>query len=83
MPYLSLGLAATEHSLKANGTEETSLSLGPVLGGGLEVAVQDNWRLRADYTLTGIIDDTSKFGGTDVKRTSGNHRLMIGLSRSF
>jgi len=83
MPYLSLGLAATEHSLKANGTEKNSVSIGPVLGGGLEVAVTQDWHIRADYSLTGIIDDRARYGGASVKRTSGNHRLMIGLSRSF
>ncbi|WP_417711452.1 outer membrane protein [Roseibium aggregatum] len=83
MPYLSLGIAATEHSLKANGTERNSVSVGPVLGGGVEVAVMDAWHLRADYSLTGILDETARFGGTKVDQTAGNHRLMIGLSRSF
>ena len=83
MPYLSLGIAATEHSLKANGTERNSVSIGPVLGGGLEVAVTDDWHIRADYSVTGIIDDKAKYGGSSVKRTSANHRLMIGVSRSF
>ncbi|QFT31529.1 OmpA-like transmembrane domain protein [Labrenzia sp. THAF82] len=83
MPYVSVGLAATEHSLEANGKERSSVSLGPVLGAGLEVAVQDKWRLRADYSVTGIVDDKANYGGTSVKRASGNHRFMIGLSRSF
>jgi opacity protein-like surface antigen len=83
MPYLSLGIAATEHSLKANGTERNSVSLGPVLGGGVEVAVTDAWHLRADYSLTGILDDTARFGGTKVDQKAGSHRFMIGLSRSF
>lgn len=83
MPYLSAGLAATEHSLKANGKERTSVSVGPVIGGGLEVAFRDNWRLRADYTLTGIIDDKANYGGTSVERASGNQRFMIGVSRAF
>lgn len=83
MPYLSAGIAATEHSLTANGKEETSVSVGPVVGAGLEVALKDRWRVRADYSLTGIIDDTTRFGGTDVERMSGNQRLMLGISRSF
>lgn len=83
MPYVSVGVAATEHSLKANGKEKSSVSLGPVFGGGLEVAVQENWRVRADYSLTGIIDDKSNFGGTSVSRNSGNHRFMLGISRAF
>ncbi|WP_299480989.1 outer membrane beta-barrel protein [uncultured Roseibium sp.] len=83
MPYLSAGIAATEHSLTANGKEETSVSIGPVVGAGLEVALKDRWRVRADYSLTGIIDDTSRFGGADVERMSGNQRLMLGISRSF
>jgi len=83
MPYLSLGVAATEHSLKANGTEKNSVSIGPVFGGGLEVAVTDAWHVRADYSVTGIIDDSARYGSASVKRTSANHRLMIGLSRSF
>ncbi|MET1411093.1 outer membrane beta-barrel protein [Roseibium sp. HPY-6] len=83
MPYLSAGIAATEHSLTANGNEETSVSIGPVVGAGLEVAMKEKWRVRADYTLTGIIDDTSSFGGTDVDRRSGSQRFMLGISRSF
>ncbi|MES0882900.1 outer membrane protein [Roseibium sp. SCP14] len=83
MPYLSVGVAATEHSLKANGKEKSSVSLGPVVGGGLEVAVQENWRVRADYSLSGIVDDRSKFSGTTISRNSGNHRIMLGISRAF
>ncbi len=83
MPYLSLGIAATEHSLKANGTERNSVSVGPVIGGGVEVAVTDAWHLRADYSMTGILDEKAGYGGAKVDRTAGNHRLMIGLSRSF
>ncbi|GAB2183233.1 outer membrane protein [Roseibium sp. LAB1] len=83
MPYLSLGIAATEHSLKANGTERNSVSIGPVVGGGVEVAVTDAWHLRADYSMTGILDEKARYGGANVERAAGNHRLMIGLSRSF
>lgn len=83
MPYLSLGVAASEHSLKANGTEKNSVSIGPMFGGGLEVAVTDAWHVRADYSVTGIIDDKALYGGSNVQRTSASHRLMIGLSRSF
>ncbi|GAA0772853.1 porin family protein [Roseibium denhamense] len=83
MPYLSLGIAATDHSLKANGKEHSSVNIGPVLGGGVEVAIRDSWRVRADYSLTGIVDTRDSYNGTRAKRTAGNHRLMIGLSRSF
>ena len=83
MPYLSVGLAAADHTLKANGTENNSLSLSPVIGDGLEVAVSDAWHVRADHTLQGIVNDKTKYGGTSAERTAANHRLMIGVSRSF
>lgn len=83
MPYVSVGLAATDHSLKANGRTESSVGIGAVLGAGLEVAMHDKWRLRADYSLTGIADSKDTYGGTQAKRTAGNHRLMLGISRSF
>jgi outer membrane immunogenic protein len=83
MPYLSVGIAATEHSLKANNKEHSSVSIGPVLGAGLEVAVANDWRIRADYSMTGIIDSKDINAGTSVRRSSGNHRLMIGISRAF
>ncbi len=83
MPYVSVGVAATDHSLKANGRTESSVGLGAVLGAGVEVAMHDNWRLRADYTLTGIADTKDTFAGTQAKRTAGNHRLMLGISRAF
>jgi|GEM_PF-2871965 len=83
MPYLSLGLAATDHSLTANGQTKTSVSIAPVLGAGLEVAMHDQWRLRADYTLSDIVDTKDRYAGTEAKRTAGNHRLMLGLSRAF
>ncbi|WP_346893756.1 porin family protein [uncultured Roseibium sp.] len=83
MPYLSIGLAASDHSLKANGRTKNSVGVGAVLGAGLEVAMHDKWRLRADYSLTGIIDNKDTFGGTQAKRTAGNHRLMVGISRAF
>lgn len=83
MPYLSAGVAATDNTFKANGRADTSVGIGPVLGGGLEVAVTDNWRVRADYSLTGIIDKKSTFGGASIKRTSANHRLMLGVGYAF
>ncbi|MHA7772109.1 outer membrane protein [Roseibium sp. M-1] len=83
MPYLSVGLAAADHTLKAKGTDRSSVSVSPVLGAGLEVAVTEAWHVRADYTLQGLASDTSKYGGTSAERTAANHRLMIGVSRSF
>ncbi len=83
MPYLSAGIVAADHTLKANGKENYSVSINPVVGAGLEVAVTDAWHVRADYSLQGIVNDKAKYGGTNAERTAGNHRLMIGLSRSF
>ena len=83
MPYLSLGVAMTEHSLKANGKTNSSIGLNPVFGGGLEVAVTDKWRVRADYSLSGVANGKDWYNGTRVKREAANHRLMIGVSRSF
>lgn len=83
MPYLSAGLAMTDYTFKANGATQNSIGIGPVLGAGLDVAVTDRLRLRADYSLTGIIDDTASFNGTRVKQEAGNHRLMLGLSYGF
>lgn len=83
LPYLSAGIAVSEHGLEVGGDRQTSVQVGPVLGAGVEVALKDKWRIRADYSLTGIVNDTSRFNGTSVRRQSGNQRLMLGLSRSF
>jgi opacity protein-like surface antigen len=83
MPYLSVGLAVADHTLIANGTENNSVSLSPMIGGGLEVAVTNAWHVRADYTLQGIVNDKAKYGGANAERTAANHRLMVGVSRSF
>lgn len=83
LPYLSAGIAVSEHGLEVGGDRQTSVQVGPVLGAGVEVALKDKWRVRADYSLTGIINETSRFNGTSVRRQSGNQRLMLGLSRSF
>lgn len=83
MPYLSAGVAATDNTFKANGRKDTSVGIGPVLGAGLEVAVTDSWRVRADYSLTGIMNKNSNFGGATVKRSSANHRLMLGVAYAF
>ncbi len=83
MPYLSVGLAATDHSLKANGQTKSSVNIGPVFGAGVEVAMREKWRLRADYSLSGITDSKDRYSGTEAKRTAANHRLMLGLSRGF
>lgn len=83
MPYLSIGLAATDHSLKANGQTKNSINISPVLGAGLEVAMRDKWRLRADYSISGITDSKDRYSGTEARRTAANHRLMIGISRGF
>jgi opacity protein-like surface antigen len=83
MPYLSAGIAVSDHTLKANGQTENSVNFGPVLGAGVEVALRDNWRVRADYTLSGITDSTDWYGGMEAKRTAANHRLMLGISHGF
>ncbi|WP_420414609.1 outer membrane protein [Roseibium sp.] len=83
MPYLSVGLAATDHSLKANGQTKNSVNIAPVFGAGLEVALRDKWRLRADYTLSGITDSKDRYNGVEARRTAANHRLMLGISRGF
>lgn len=83
LPYLSAGLAVSEHGLKVGEDRQTSVFVGPVVGAGVELALKDKWRVRADYALTGIMNETSRFGSTRVRRQSGNQRLMLGLSRSF
>ncbi len=83
LPYLSAGLAVGEHGLKVGSDRQSSVQVGPVIGAGVEVALKDKWRVRADYSLTGLINETSRFDGTSVRRQSGNQRLMLGLSRSF
>ena len=83
MPYLSFGLAATDHSLKANGQTKNSVNIAPVFGAGLEVAMRDKWRLRADYSLSGITDSKDRYNGVEARRTAANHRLMLGISRGF
>lgn len=83
MPYLSAGLAATEHSTKANGKTRSAIGVGLIVGGGLEVAVSENWRVRADYSATGILNKKDVFGGTQIERAAANHRLMLGVSYAF
>ncbi|GGB50411.1 outer membrane protein [Roseibium aquae] len=84
MPYLSAGLAATEYTFEANGRKKSEVQFGPMLGAGLEVAAHDKWRVRADYALTGVLgEDKENFNGTTIKRSAGNHRLMLGISRAF
>lgn len=83
LPYLSAGVAVSEHGLKVGNDRQTSVQVGPVIGAGVEVALKDKWRVRADYSLSGVINETSRFNGTSVRRQAGNQRLMLGLSRSF
>lgn len=83
MPYLSAGLAATDNTFKANGKSDKAVGVSAVFGGGLEFAAQDNWRLRADYSLSGILDKKSSFSGTSAERAVGNHRFMLGMARTL
>ncbi|WP_439529578.1 outer membrane protein [Pannonibacter sp.] len=84
MPYLSVGLAATQHSYQVQGFKaKKSMHLGTSVGAGLEVALTDNLRARADYTLTAIAADKHKFGTKTVKDFSANHRLMLGVAYAF
>lgn len=83
MPYLSAGLAATGQTFTANGVKDKAVGVGPTFGAGLEVAMTNKVRVRADYSLTGILDTTMRFGGTSTRRQSANHRLMIGVSYAF
>jgi len=84
MPYLSAGLAATDYTFEANGEKKSDVQLGPVIGAGVEMALHQNWKVRADYSLTGIHGKTkSDFNGTRIERNAANHRLMLGVSRSF
>ncbi|WP_209000083.1 outer membrane protein [Pannonibacter tanglangensis] len=84
MPYLSLGLAATEHSYQVQGFKaKKGINIGTTVGAGLEVALTDNLRARADYTLSAIAADKHTFGGRKVKDYSANHRLMLGVAYAF
>lgn len=84
MPYLSVGLAATQHSYQVQGFKaKKNMHLGASVGAGLEVALTDNLRARADYTLTAIAADKHKFGTKSVKDISANHRLMLGVAYAF
>lgn len=84
MPYLSAGLSATQYSFEANGKKDTEVSLGPVVGVGVEMALLQNWRLRADYSLTGILGENKRsYNGTTIERSAGNHRLMLGVAYGF
>jgi len=83
MPYLSAGLAATGQTFTANRVKDKAVGVGPTFGAGLEVAMTNKVRVRADYSLTGILDTTMRFGGTSTRRQSANHRLMIGVSYAF
>lgn len=83
MPYLSAGLALSGHELKARGQSKTSTGLGLVLGAGSEYAASQHLRLRADYSLTGVMDAKDTYGGTSASRMSGNHRLMFGAAYVF
>lgn len=84
MPYLSAGLAATGHSFRAQGlATKSSVFISPTVGAGLEMAVTDALRLRADYTLTLIGIDKHRLGATTIKEGAGNHRLMLGAAYAF
>lgn len=83
LPYLSAGVAVSDHEIKANGGKASAAGIGLVLGAGAEYAATDRVHLRADYSLTGVMDTKDRLGGASVSRVSGNHRLMLGLSYAF
>lgn len=84
MPYLSAGVALTQHTHQMQGfKDKKSVAVRPVVGGGLEMAMTDNMRLRADYTLTMGSNKKQSFGSTTFKESSTNHRLMFGASYAF
>lgn len=84
MPYLSAGVALTQHTYQMQGfKDKKSVSVRPVVGGGLEMAMAGNMRLRADYTLTMGSNKKQSFGSTSFKESSTSHHLMFGASYAF
>lgn len=83
MPYLSAGLVASDYKMIANNVTKKSKNVSLSLGGGLEYALDENIRLRADYSLMGLRNKRENFGGTSVKTSAGQHRLMVGMSYNF
>lgn len=83
MPYLSVGVAASDYHITANGQKKKTNVASLTLGGGLEYAVTDRLNLRADYSIRGLGNKTRSFGGTSVKSTAASQQLMIGLSYKF
>jgi len=84
MPYLSAGIGATDYTFEANGKKRSNVTVSPVVGAGLEMALHQDWKVRADYSLTGVMwKDKADFNGTTISRKAANHRLMLGISRSF
>lgn len=83
MPYLSVGVAASDYHITANGQKKKSNVASLTLGGGLEYAVTDRINLRADYTIRGLDNKTRSYAGTPVKSTAASQQIMIGLSYKF
>ncbi|SNZ05415.1 outer membrane protein [Cohaesibacter gelatinilyticus] len=83
MPYLSLGVAASDYQLTAKGQRKKTNVASLTLGAGLEYALTDKIHLRADYSIRGLDNKTRNFAGTAVKNTAGSQQLMMGLSYKF
>lgn len=83
MPYLSGGLAVSDYTLSSATTKKDETNLSLSVGAGVEYALSDQLRLRADYSLSGLDHTKHNFGSTRVKSEAASHILMLGVSYAF
>lgn len=81
MPYGLIGIAATRAYAKASGQTEHETRYGLVIGAGLEHAISDRVRIRAEYRYShGLSRKQNVFPGVTYRDRLDAHRVMFGAS---
>lgn len=84
LAYATVGLALSDLEVHAAGLHDDAMRLGLVFGGGLEVALGDNWRGRLEALSIGYAgEDDWRIAGVRRDVGLGEAQVRLGLTRRF
>jgi len=84
LPYVTAGIAFTDTTAKLDGVgSATALATGFAGGGGVDVALGNNWSGRAEFLVTTVPTVDYTVGTTPMSLASTDETFRIGLIYNF
>ncbi|MEI2383653.1 outer membrane protein [Breoghania sp. JC706] len=81
--YGTGGLALADRKWSGGGSDDSDVTAGWTVGGGVETALTDHLTARAEYLYADFGKENYNFGGTSVKSDLSEHIARVGMSYKF